>query len=158
MTVAEFKTFAGAVARATDLITEISRSLDDQPQPLDRSAESEVYFAEVTVNMSVGKPDGWVFIHLTLNTCDVNVSAEDRELAEHCNALAKAFVASLIERFGPAERDQLNPRKLHIKSGDNLLISISGYPTAVTYICERHCVAVLPGGRRVPLNEVPIGE
>lgn len=87
---------------------------------------------------------------------DFALDHQERERCISDDKRAKAFTHRLIRKLhAEAMRSSDDPGKLMLTVG-NVAIEITGYPTAVSYSCEKTCVAVLPDGKRVPMKDVPL--
>src|SRR6202167_4445015 len=70
---------------------------------------------------------------------------------------ARIFALKVVNEFGgQADRDHNTPTTLHLVLAPNIDLHIERFPSRVTYKCEKRCVAVLPGGKEILIEDVPL--
>src|SRR5437868_14602886 len=120
---------------------------------------SEISMFRVDVGRCL-KPEVTIRIWLTSHTGRLSGFGHDeKEKRERAadNKHARAFVLSVLGEFKvKATRDKESPENLRAALADKITLDFYGFPTAVTYKCEKQCVAVLPGGKEIPIADVPL--
>jgi hypothetical protein len=102
----------------------------------------------------------YIDITLYLN-CSANLFVEPREQAhaEIDNQRARLFVSKILSEFGgKAARDGGEPSTLHLKLSPGFNLHIHRFPTKVTYKCQKRCIAVLPDGKEIPVEDVALAD
>lgn len=69
---------------------------------------------------------------------------------------AVIWIGPAAEFKAKATRHSEHPDYLTVKIDEEITLQFYGFPTDVSYQCEKKCVAVLPNGKKIELNEIPI--
>jgi hypothetical protein len=83
--------------------------------------------------------------------------AEEKREAESLNKRARIFVSKLLAEFkAKGTRDSQSPETLRLQIRERVTLHIHGFPTKVTYECQKKCVAVLPDGTKKEISELAV--
>lgn len=154
-TTEHFEIYAKGLEESARLMRQIAALATDEGGEYMRKCEGHIF---------------GIWVRTCLEDCEINIdlslwshreplfAIDKEEIARDKadNERAKAFVHKLLAHFKvTAQRDADSPSSLRLKIG-NATVKIVGYPTELTYKCEKNCVAVLPGGKEVPLADAPL--